>query len=461
MPGVSTAANHSLLWLALAAGLGALDGDAGAAPVCGGVLAIGATSAITSGVLKRALPRHRPPLEAFPFVGLRVRPVSSSMPSGHAASAAAFATAAAIEAPILAVPLGALAATVAYSRVYNGVHYPGDVLLGGAIGVAVAAATVKVWPRADYSPATARAGSAAVRRVVGEPSADGSGLTIVVNPAARSGRGDDPTDTLGAALPAAKIIVLDDAGELEDALQSAASDTNTRAIGVMGGDGSINTAVGVALEHDCPLVVVPGGTLNHFARDIGLDSVDDAIRAVQSGQLVAIDVGLIDEHVFVNTASFGSYSKLVEEREKLEDRIGKWAALAIALVRVLRHDEPSEITIDGRPRRIWMIFIGNGAYDPPGFAPSTGARLDDGVFDVRIVDGSAPWARVRLVAALLTGNLARSKIYSRELVPTVAVTTDRDETTLAADGEIFDGDRAFSVGQEPEAAARVRARVRL
>lgn len=59
----------------------------------------------------------------------------------------------------------------------------------------------------------------------------------------------------------------------------------------------------------------------------------------------------------------------MEAREQLETTIGKWPALTVALVRVLRDNDPFEITIDGRARRIWMIFIGNCAYDPAGFAP--------------------------------------------------------------------------------------------
>jgi diacylglycerol kinase family enzyme len=204
------------------------------------------------------------------------------------------------------------------------------------------------------------------------------------------------------------------------------------------------------VEYDCPLAVVPGGTLNHFARDLGIESVDDAARALKSGQLVAVDVGLIDRHVFVNTASFGSYSKLVEAREHLEASIGKWAALGVALVRVLRENAPFEVTIDDHTRRIWMIFVGNCAYEPPGFAPTTRTRLDDGFFDVRIVDGSEPWARVRLIVAALTGNLVRSRIYSRDLAPSLTCHIPERENLLAADGEIFEGRPDFTIQKHPK-----------
>jgi undecaprenyl-diphosphatase len=444
MPLLSNAADHSGLWLGFAAVVGALGGRRARRAALRGVFAIGGASAISSGVLKRLLPRRRPSLDAFPFNGLHRRPVSSSMPSGHAASAAAFATGMAMELPAAAAPLGALAAAVAYSRIYNGVHYPGDVVFGAAIGIAVAGATAKVWPLVDPSPASARPVSASV---AGEPLADGAGLTIVVNAAARSGRSDDPSAELRAAFPAARILALEAPEELERTLHDAAADA--RALGIVGGDGSISTAVSVALQHGRPLVVIPGGTLNHFARDLGLDSLDDAVRAVRDGRLVAVDVGCIDGHPFVNTASLGGYSKLVEAREKYETTIGKWPALVVALVRVLRESDPLEITIDGRTRRIWMSFVGNCAYDPPGFAPATRARLDDGLFDVRIVDGSEPWARVRLIIAALTGNLARSKVYTRGLVSSSKLTMSPGDDLLAADGEIFPGHSAFSIEKDP------------
>jgi undecaprenyl-diphosphatase len=348
-----------------------------------------------------------------------------------------------MELPAAAPPLGALAAAVAGHDTANGRHSPVDVFLGGAIGTAAALATVRVWPRVDPSPASARPVPPSVARITGEPLADGAGLTIVVNPSARSGRSDDPSDELRAAFPAARIVAIEAAGELERTLHDVA--TEARAIGVVGGDGSINTAVKVALEQGRPLVVVPGGTLNHFARDLGVESLDDSARAVRDGRLVGVDVGCIDGHPFVNTASLGSYSKLVEARERYEASIGKWPALIVALVRVLRECDPLEITIDGRTRRIWMIFVGNCAYDPPGFAPASRARLDDGLFDVRIVDGSEPWARVRLVGAALTGNLARSKVYTRRLLPSSKLTTPPGSHLLAVDGEIVPGHAAFSI----------------
>lgn len=100
-------------------------------------LAVASTTA--NGIAKLAIGRPRPSLEHVP-VARRVRrlPATTSFPSGHAASAAAFLVGAAREAPATAVPLGLLAAGVGLSRVWTGAHYPADVLTGGLLGAAVA-----------------------------------------------------------------------------------------------------------------------------------------------------------------------------------------------------------------------------------------------------------------------------------------------------------------------------------
>jgi diacylglycerol kinase family enzyme len=191
--------------------------------------------------------------------------------------------------------------------------------------------------------------------------------------------------------------------------------------------------------------VVPGGTLNHFAYALGLETFAHAARAVREGRAVAVDRAVIDGHSFVNTASIGSYVDLVDAREKLEDRIGKWPAVVVALFRVLRHASPVELEIDGRRRRVWMVFIGNCKYHPAGFAPSWRERLDDGLLDVRIVDGTRPWSRLRLLFSVMTGRLARCGAYEQQWVRRLHVKSLDGELRLARDGETFDGPQEFTV----------------
>ncbi len=117
---------------------------------------------------------------------------------------------------------------------------------------------------------------------------------------------------------------------------------------------------------------------------------------------------------------------------------------------MLLDGRPSTVLVDQIPTPIWMIFVGNCAHDPPGFAPATRTRLDDGYFDVRLVDGNQPAARLRLLLAVRTGQLSRSPVYQRRLVTELEVATGEWTTTLTADGETFPGRGRFVITKHPK-----------
>ncbi|HEV2890829.1 MAG TPA: phosphatase PAP2 family protein [Frankiaceae bacterium] len=444
MARLTRTADHSKLWFGIAAVL-ATRGRPGRRAALRGTLSIAAASAVANQVGKRVYRRPRPDYLTLTEQARlpHRRPISTSFPSGHSASAAAFAVGAASEMPGLAVPLGLAAAAVGYSRVHTGVHWPGDVVGGFALGAGLAYATRWWWPTAPVDPATVRR---RLSPVSVDPAPGGEGVTIAVNASAggESTAADDAADEIRQALPRADVVALDDPEQLPKTLETAAP--HARAVGVHGGDGSVNAAAEVAYAHDLPLALVPGGTLNHLARDVGLAGVDDVRRAVEEGTAVELDVAEIDGRPFLNTASFGSYADLVDARERLEDRYGKWPALVVALVKVLRTREPVEVEIDGVPRRIWAIFVGNCRYEPSGFAPAYRPEVDDGLLDVRVVDADKPFATTRLVLAILTGTLARSRVYEQRFARRVTVRSEAP-LRLARDGETFDGSAEFVIAK--------------
>jgi undecaprenyl-diphosphatase len=447
LPRLTRTANHSALWIFAAGLLGALGGRRGKRAAVRGLGSISLTSLVVNQVIKRLVRRPRPVLRRVPAARrLQAQPMTTSFPSGHAASAAAFAVGVASEYPRAGAPLGALAATVGYSRTYVGVHYPLDVAVGGVIGTAFGLLTRLVWP---VLPAEVEEEPSAADIVALPPNPDGEGLALVFNDDAGSAIGGPDAEALRERLPRAQVVVVEDPSDLPRALQEAAEDCT--ALGVCGGDGSIATAAAVALEHDRPLLIVPGGTLNHLGRDLRVETADDALAALERGEAVRIDVGLIDGRPFVNTASFGGYTLMLEIREELQKRIGRWpahlAAVAIAVVRA----KPLALELDGRPRRAWMVFVGNCRHQPDGFAPGWRPRVDDGVLDVRILTGDAPLARFRLAISILTGRLTRSVAYERHCVAELDVRTSRESLVLAGDGDSFEGPGSFTIGKRPRA----------
>jgi membrane-associated phospholipid phosphatase len=146
---LSNAANRSHLWLGIAAVIAVLGGRRGRRAALEGVVAIGVTSATVNLGVKPLASRRRPDRFGPDLVAARHVPMpeSASFPSGHAASAFAFAYAVGRHLPGLGLPIRLLAGGVAYSRVHTGVHYPGDVVVGSILGAATAATVAAACDR--------------------------------------------------------------------------------------------------------------------------------------------------------------------------------------------------------------------------------------------------------------------------------------------------------------------------
>jgi undecaprenyl-diphosphatase len=220
---------------------------------------------------------------------------------------------------------------------------------------------------------------------------------------------------------------------------------DVRALGAVGGDGTVACVASVAVEHGLPLVLVPAGTLDHFARDVGVQTLDEAQAAAAAGSVIGCDVaevtvqdgsGEVEEAVFVNTAGLGGYPEMVRLREKLQTRWPKWAAAIIATTRALRSAKPMLITLNGHERRVWMLFVGAGAYVPKGFGAARRPSMASGLLDVRYLRADLPYSRARFLLATLTGTLAASHVYRHAEVPEVEVVLVDAHRRIALDGEV-------------------------
>ncbi len=422
MRNLTLSANHGKLWFAVA-GVLALVGKRHRRAAVRGLGSLAGASLLSNTVIKPLVGRSRPPADLLhPHRQLPRMPWTSSFPSGHSASAAAFAVGAALERPRTAIVLAPLAAAVGYSRVHVGVHYRTDVIAGAAIGAGVALAGHFLWPATPLRAADTAPGSAPALPA-------GEGLAVVVN--ARSGSAADAPAEVAAALPGATIVQWDVDTPLEDQVPDG-----IRALGVAGGDGTAATVAQLALERGLPLAVFPAGTLNHFARSLDLETYADTARAVTMGTAGTVDVGRIDGRVFLNTAGLGGYPEMVRLRDRLEHRIGKWPAAAFALYRAVKGRKPIELVINGQHHSVWAVFVGNGVYRPRGLSPARRSDLADGLLDLQYLRADRKLGRTTAIVASLFGTVERSRVLGSVQAARLEITSASGPLLTAHDGEV-------------------------
>ena len=462
--GLTRLANHGKLWFAAAAVLLALGRPRAAAR---GLASLGLASLVANLVGKRLIGGDRPALTSIPIARrLERSPTSPSFPSGHTASAAAFATAVALEWPSAGAALAPVAAGVGYSRLHTGAHWLSDVLGGAAIGagaaLAVRAVAPAVKPAVRRDPPTAR-------MVELPATSTGEGVFIVVNPGSGRGLGGpEAGPLLRERLPEARIHELSDGDDVAELIaRELRGDRPPRVLGVWGGDGSVAAVAHQARAASLPLLVFPGGTFNHFAKAALLDTVDATLAALAAGSGREVDVADLSfedgrEVTVLNTASIGLYPSFVAERERHEKRLGKPIAALLAAIRVVRRGSPLTVSIDGTPREVWSVFVGVDRYYPVAVAPIERRRLDDHLLDVRILSaGGKP--RTRGAVALAFGGRTDALVARLPFLqgPPALDATTVEEIVLEAAGDdpgyAHDGEASTETPGEPK---RLTLRVR-
>ncbi len=250
---------------------------------------------------------------------------------------------------------------------------------------------------------------------------DGDGLLLLAN--SRSGEAvvrADPLPEVRRRLPRARIRELGDGEDLGEVVEAAMADAAPpRVLGILGGDGSVSRLAHLARRHDVPLLVLPGGTFNHFARAAGLDDVAAGLDAFAAGSLrtVAVAEVSVDDDAPVtvlNAVSLGAYPQFLAERTRRR-ALGKWLGGAAAAWRELHAAHPITVVRDGRRARVWSLFVSVGRNDPERHAMMQRVTLDDAELDIRL--HHARGTRVRAMASLAFGRRTIAVLRAVRLMP--------------------------------------------
>lgn len=231
--------------------------------------------------------------------------------------------------------------------------------------------------------------------------------------------------------------------ELERCIKRAI-DGGTRRVLVAGGDGTIATAAGLVARTGIELAILPGGTLNHFARDHNIPTdLDEAARVASDGIVVGADIGYVNDCVFLNTSSIGAYVTFVRDRERFEKHIGYTLASVAAFFKTLRQIRSFTVTLANergkRSYRASLVFVGVGERELK--MPALGSRVNNGKrgLHVMVVRGRT---RARLfnlgLAAIARGTKEAEKLpeFDDFIVDDGRIDLNRPRTMLGLDGEL-------------------------
>jgi diacylglycerol kinase family enzyme len=234
-------------------------------------------------------------------------------------------------------------------------------------------------------------------------------------------------------------------GEDVRALVERAAASRPAAIAIGGGDGTLSTAAGVLVDSAIALGILPLGTLNHFARDLGIPAeLEEAARTVAAGERAQVDVAEVNGRVFINNSSLGLYPSIVRRREILREDSpfshGKGPALVWATLAALQRAPFLEVDLrfDGKTRhlRTPFLFVGNNVYTIEGLAAGKRERLEDACLSVHSTTRSGRIGLVALALRALFGRLSQTRDFESAAVQSLDVRSRRARLLVATDGEL-------------------------
>jgi len=212
---------------------------------------------------------------------------------------------------------------------------------------------------------------------------------------------------------------------------------------VAGGDGTVSAVAAMLRGTPIALGILPEGTLNHFARDLGIPSERErAVEVLATGTPVPVDIGEVNGKPFINNASLGLYPDIVRDRTRQQRRLGrgKYWAMFWAIFGVLGRSPfmRLRLELDGAAVNCMapFVFIGNNQYVMEGFSIGTRSSVSDGRLSVYTTQRHGRAGLLRLAIRALFGRLAQAKDFLSTEARQVRVESTRRRVLVATDGEV-------------------------
>jgi diacylglycerol kinase family enzyme len=239
----------------------------------------------------------------------------------------------------------------------------------------------------------------------------------------------------------ARITIARSGDEIRSAAEHAVRN-GCEALVAGGGDGTISTAAASVVGTTIPLGVLPLGTLNHFAKDLGIPlSLDEATQVVLDGTVCQVDVGEVNGRIFLNNSSLGVYPTLVRLRERYQaGGLGKWIAALWAGLTVLRRHPFMTVRIVAERqemvRRTPFVFVGNNEYRMVGLHAGSRESLAKGRVAVYVLNAERRIGLLRLAWQVLRKGVDQVQELDLISVEHATIETRRGRPQVALDGEV-------------------------
>jgi diacylglycerol kinase family enzyme len=286
-------------------------------------------------------------------------------------------------------------------------------------------------------------------------------IPVILNGASGGGHSDDAAQRLGDAFRAEGLEAsLRPFGAGEDVRELARRALKEQApvIAAAGGDGTLSAVADVVRGTATALGVIPVGTLNHFAKDLGVPlDIAEAVRTIARGRRISVDVGEVNGRGFINNASLGIYADIVRKRKRQQRRLrrSKRKAMLWAALEALHRSRLLELRLeleDGvHTYRAPFVFVGNNDYILEGFDIGSRARLDAGLLKVYTTRRSTTRGLLALALHALFGRLRQADDFMDSSVRSLRVSSPRRRLLVATDGEITAMDTPLEFRIRPRA----------